>query len=56
MLYQLSYYRMLPGRFGSGAGRARGAVDGDRTRDLDLGKVALCQLSYYRMPPGWAGG
>ena len=26
-----------------------GAVDGARTRDLHLGKVALYQLSYYRM-------
>ena len=25
-----------------------GAVDGARTRDLHLGKVALYQLSYYR--------
>jgi hypothetical protein len=27
---------------------SRGAKDGVRTRDLDLGKVALYQLSYYR--------
>ena len=27
----------------------RGAVDETRTRDLNLGKVALYQLSYYRM-------
>ena len=26
-----------------------GAVDGARTRDLHLGKVALYQLSYYRI-------
>ena len=26
-----------------------GAVDGTRTRDIHLGKVALYQLSYYRM-------
>ena len=26
-----------------------GAVDGSRTRDIHLGKVALYQLSYYRM-------
>ena len=26
-----------------------GAVDGARTRDLHLGKVALYQLSYYRL-------
>ena len=26
-----------------------GAVDETRTRDLNLGKVALYQLSYYRM-------
>ena len=26
-----------------------GAVDGIRTRDIHLGKVALYQLSYYRM-------
>ena len=25
-----------------------GAVDGTRTRDIHLGKVALYQLSYYR--------
>ena len=25
-----------------------GAGDGDRTRDIDLGRVALCQLSYSR--------
>ena len=30
----------------------RGAVDETRTRDLNLGKVALYQLSYYRaLPP-----
>ena len=30
-------------------GRATdGAGDGDRTRGLNLGKVALCQLSYSR--------
>ena len=27
----------------------RGAEDGIRTRDLNLGKVALYQLSYFRM-------
>ena len=27
-----------------------GAKDGSRTRDLDLGKVALYQLSYFRVP------
>ena len=26
-----------------------GAVNGGRTRGLNLGKVVLCQLSYYRM-------
>ena len=26
-----------------------GAVDGTRTRDIHLGKVALYQLSYYRI-------
>jgi hypothetical protein len=26
-----------------------GAKDGSRTRDLDLGKVALYQLSYFRV-------
>jgi hypothetical protein len=26
-----------------------GAKDGVRTRDLDLGKVALYQLSYFRL-------
>ena len=30
-----------------------GAVDETRTRDLNLGKVALYQLSYYRMI--WCG-
>ncbi len=29
--------------------RKDGAVDETRTRDLNLGKVALYQLSYYRM-------
>jgi hypothetical protein len=29
-----------------------GADDEIRTRDIDLGKVALYQLSYIRMPPG----
>ena len=28
--------------------KINGAVDGARTRDLHLGKVALYQLSYYR--------
>ena len=28
-----------------------GAEDGTRTRDLNLGKVALYQLSYFRVPP-----
>ena len=28
---------------------SRGAKDGVRTRDLDLGKVALYQLSYFRI-------
>ena len=28
-----------------------GADDGDRTRDLDVGNVALCRLSYIRMEP-----
>ncbi len=35
--------------------REIGAVDGTRTRDIHLGKVALYQLSYYRIgnaPPG----
>ena len=30
-----------------------GAVDGTRTRDIHLGKVALYQLSYYRMNVPW---
>ena len=30
-----------------------GAVDETRTRDLNLGKVALYQLSYYRI--NWCG-
>ena len=29
--------------------REIGAVDGTRTRDIHLGKVALYQLSYYRI-------
>ena len=33
-----------------------GAVDGARTRDLHLGKVALYQLSYYRMSRAHAPG
>ena len=28
----------------------RGADDETRTRDIDLGKVALYQLSYIRLP------
>ena len=37
-----------------------GAEDGARTRDLNLGKVALYQLSYFRRdgecsPAGWSG-
>ena len=32
-----------------------GAVDGTRTRDIHLGKVALYQLSYYRMNNGALG-
>ena len=31
-------------------GRPLGAEDGTRTRDLNLGKVALYQLSYFRVP------
>ena len=31
-----------------GHGTMCGAVDGIRTRDIHLGKVALYQLSYYR--------
>ena len=31
--------------------REIGAVDGTRTRDIHLGKVALYQLSYYRILP-----
>ena len=30
-----------------------GAVDGTRTRDIHLGKVALYQLSYYRINVPW---
>ena len=33
-----------------------GAVDGARTRDLHLGKVALYQLSYYRRKRGSKDG
>ena len=32
-----------------------GAVDGTRTRDIHLGKVALYQLSYYRITVPWGG-
>ena len=32
-----------------------GAVDGTRTRDIHLGKVALYQLSYYRINVPWGG-
>ena len=32
-----------------GYGTEIGAVDGTRTRDIHLGKVALYQLSYYRI-------
>ena len=32
--------------------KAHGADDEIRTRDIDLGKVALYQLSYIRMPSG----
>ena len=32
-----------------------GAVDEIRTRDLNLGKVALYQLSYYRVKQMWCG-
>ena len=38
----MSYTRGLPFR-------GNGAVDETRTRDLNLGKVALYQLSYYRI-------
>ena len=31
------------------APQKNGAVDGTRTRDIHLGKVALYQLSYYRI-------
>ena len=31
------------------------ADDETRTRDLNLGKVALYQLSYVRLHPTWAG-
>jgi hypothetical protein len=37
-----SYYTCFRGVFGAG--------DGIRTRDIDLGKVALYQLSYSRAP------
>ena len=35
--------------------RKSGAVDEARTRDLNLGKVALYQLSYYRVKQMWCG-
>ncbi len=38
-----------------GSGREIGAVDEARTRDLNLGKVALYQLSYYRIKNEWCG-
>ena len=37
------------------AKRKSGAVDEARTRDLNLGKVALYQLSYYRVKQMWCG-
>ena len=37
------------------APQKNGAVDGTRTRDIHLGKVALYQLSYYRIKPGALG-
>ena len=39
----MSYTRVL------GVLGGNGAVDEARTRDLNLGKVALYQLSYYRI-------
>ena len=33
------------------SGWGHGAGDGIRTRDINLGKVALYQLSYSRTPP-----
>src|SRR4051794_1971224 len=36
--------------------RRLGADDETRTRDIDLGKVALYQLSYIRMPADRRGG
>ena len=44
---QAAGFRLLTGK-GRKAGRRSGAVDETRTRDLNLGKVALYQLSYYR--------
>ena len=38
------------------APKENGAVDGARTRDLHLGKVALYQLSYYRIHKVPRGG
>ncbi len=40
-------YAEAPGKFQ----RGRGAGDGIRTRDINLGKVALYQLSYSRVGP-----
>ena len=42
----------LPRRETQRSQSRRGAVDETRTRDLNLGKVALYQLSYYRRYPG----
>ena len=38
-------------RLGSSSLAKGGAGDGARTRDIDLGKVALYQLSYSRLQP-----
>ena len=42
-MYPLDYWKTL-------RPRRDGAGDGIRTRDINLGKVALYQLSYSRLP------
>ena len=41
---------------GTPANKARQADDGSRTRDLELGKLALYQLSYVRAGVDSTGG
>ena len=53
------FYRLVDRSNGAGrtapaaTGTSRRADDGSRTRDLELGKLALYQLSYVREGPGF---